>query len=147
MSPFARKNYVSHTTADYTAILKLIESRFKLPSLTNRDAAQVDANGNAMMLEFFDFTAVPWATPPSKHSVAEHRRGLRLHEAAIIEITQPVIGFKNDRVPQQLKPVSIQTEECGRRPAPPIFVIPSSRLKPSLYWLAGAELMMMEFVV
>ncbi len=65
VSPFARKNYVSHTTADYTAILKLIESRFKLPSLTNRDAAQVDANGNAMMLEFFDFTTVPWTTPPA----------------------------------------------------------------------------------
>ena len=65
VSPFTRKNYVSHTTADYTAILKLIESRFKLPSLTNRDAAQVDGNGNAMMLEFFDFSNVPWATPPA----------------------------------------------------------------------------------
>jgi phospholipase C len=44
---------------DYTAILKLIETRFKLPSLSARDAAQPD------MTEFFDFTNVPWATPPS----------------------------------------------------------------------------------
>jgi len=59
VSPFTRKNYVSHHTADFTAILKLIETRFQLPSLTNRDAAQID------MTEFFDFTNPPWMTPPS----------------------------------------------------------------------------------
>ena len=59
ISPFAKKNYVSHTVMDYTAILKLIETRFKLPSLTSRDAAQPD------MTEFFDFAGVPWATPPT----------------------------------------------------------------------------------
>ncbi len=58
VSPFTRKNYVSHTVADYTAILKLIEARFQVPSLTKRDAAQMD------MTEFFDFQNVPWATPP-----------------------------------------------------------------------------------
>ena len=59
ISPFTKKNYVSHTPADYTAILKLIETRFNVPSLTARDAAQFD------MTEFFDFKTVPWATPPS----------------------------------------------------------------------------------
>jgi phospholipase C len=59
ISPFTKKNYVSHTVADYTAILKLIETRFSLPALTQRDAAQMD------MTEFFDFQNVPWATPPS----------------------------------------------------------------------------------
>jgi phospholipase C len=59
VSPFAKKNYVSHTTADFTAILRFIETRYDLPSLTARDAAQID------MLEFFDFDAKPWATPPS----------------------------------------------------------------------------------
>jgi phospholipase C len=59
ISPFTKKNYVSHTVADYTAILKLIETRFDLPALTMRDAAQMD------MTEFFDFQNVPWATPPS----------------------------------------------------------------------------------
>lgn len=59
ISPFSKKNYVSHTVADYTAILKLIEARFQVPSLTKRDAAQMD------MTEFFDFQNVPWATPPA----------------------------------------------------------------------------------
>jgi phospholipase C len=59
VSPFTKKNYVSHTVADYTAILKLIETRFNIPSLTQRDAAQMD------MTEFFDFQNVPWATPPT----------------------------------------------------------------------------------
>ena len=59
ISPFTKKNYVSHTVADYTAILKLIETRFNVPSLTKRDAAQMD------MTEFFDFQNVPWATPPT----------------------------------------------------------------------------------
>ena len=59
ISPFTRKNFVSHTPADYTAILKLIETRFSLSSLTRRDAAQMD------MTEFFDFQNAPWATPPS----------------------------------------------------------------------------------
>ncbi len=59
ISPFTKKNYVSHTVADYTAVLKLIETRFSLPALTKRDAAQMD------MTEFFDFQNVPWATPPT----------------------------------------------------------------------------------
>jgi phospholipase C len=59
ISPFAKKNYVSHTVADYTAWLKLVETRFSLPSLTKRDAAQMD------MSEFFDFDNPPWTTPPT----------------------------------------------------------------------------------
>ena len=60
ISPFTRKNFVSHTPMDYTAALKLIETRFHLPNLTNRDAAMPD------MTEFFDFSTStgPWATPP-----------------------------------------------------------------------------------
>ncbi len=58
VSPFTKKNYVSHTVADSTAILKMIESRFGLAALTERDAAQMD------MTEFFDFQNPPWLTPP-----------------------------------------------------------------------------------
>jgi phospholipase C len=58
-SPFAKKNFVSHAVADYTAILKLIETRFNLPALTKRDAAQID-----MSKEFFDFANPAWTTPP-----------------------------------------------------------------------------------
>jgi len=59
ISPYAKKHYVSHTVADYTAILKFIETRFHLPNLTNRDAAQMD------MSEFFDMAHPPWMTPPT----------------------------------------------------------------------------------
>jgi phospholipase C len=59
VSPYAKKNYVSHMVADYTAILKFIETRFTLPALTQRDAAQMD------MTEFFDFSNPPWITPPT----------------------------------------------------------------------------------
>jgi len=60
ISPFSKKNYVSHTVADYTAILKFIETRFGLSALTQRDAAQMD------MQEFFSFPdPAPWETPPT----------------------------------------------------------------------------------
>jgi hypothetical protein len=50
---------------DHTAIIKFVENRFIGPSahLTNRDAAQPD------LLDFFDFTGIPWATPPAASSL------------------------------------------------------------------------------
>jgi phospholipase C len=64
ISPFTRKHYVSHTPMDHTAVIKFVESRFIGSSahLTARDAAQPD------LLEFFDFTNIPWATPPTPPS-------------------------------------------------------------------------------
>jgi phospholipase C len=61
ISPFARRHYVSHVPMDHTAILKFVENRFISSGahLTNRDAVQPN------LLNFFDFTAVPWATPPN----------------------------------------------------------------------------------
>lgn len=61
ISPFVRKHYVSHIPMDHTAILKFVENRFIGPSahLTARDAAQPN------LLDFFDFTNVPWSTPPT----------------------------------------------------------------------------------
>ena len=51
ISPFTKPGYVSHTPSDFTAILKFIETRFNVPALNARDAAQPD------MTEFFDWTA------------------------------------------------------------------------------------------
>ena len=61
ISPFTRRHYVSHIPMDHTAIIKFVENRFIGPSahLTARDAAQPN------LLDFFDFTNVPWATPPT----------------------------------------------------------------------------------
>lgn len=50
-SPFTKPHFVWNTAADYTAMLKFIETRFNIPALTRRDAAQPD------MQEFFDWNA------------------------------------------------------------------------------------------
>jgi phospholipase C len=49
VSPFAKKAYIDHTLYDTTSILRLIETRFKLEPLGDRDA---HANG---LQEAFDF--------------------------------------------------------------------------------------------
>jgi phospholipase C len=59
VSPYAKKHYVNHQVADFTAILRLIETRFNLPALTKRDGAQVS------MTAFFNFNIPPWMTPPT----------------------------------------------------------------------------------
>ena len=61
ISPFSRAHYVSHIPMDHTAIIKFVENRFIGSSahLTPRDAAQPN------LLDFFDFTNVPWITPPT----------------------------------------------------------------------------------
>ena len=61
ISPFVRRHYVSHIPMDHTAVIKFVENRFIGSSthLTARDAAQSN------LLDFFDFTNVPWATPPT----------------------------------------------------------------------------------
>jgi phospholipase C len=61
ISPFARRHYVSHVPMDHTAVIRFVESRFIGSSahLTARDAAQPN------LMDFFDFTNVPWANPPT----------------------------------------------------------------------------------
>jgi phospholipase C len=59
ISPFTKSGFVSHTVADFTALLKFIETRHQLANLTARDAAQPD------MTEFFDFANPPNLTPPT----------------------------------------------------------------------------------
>jgi len=61
ISPFTRRHYVSHTPMDHTAVIKFVEDLFigNHIYLSARDAAQPD------LLEFFDFTGIPWATPPT----------------------------------------------------------------------------------
>jgi phospholipase C len=62
ISPWAKPHYVSHLPMDYTAILKLIENRFNVPPLTQRDATAGDMtdpqNG------FFDFSSPQMLTVP-----------------------------------------------------------------------------------
>ena len=58
ISPWTKPHYVSHVNRDYTAILKFIETRFGLPALTKRDAAQDN------MTEFFNFSTQSIPSPP-----------------------------------------------------------------------------------
>lgn len=58
ISPFAKKNYVSHVVTDHTSVLRLLELKFQLPAMTNRDA-----NAEAL-LDMFDFQNPPFLTPP-----------------------------------------------------------------------------------
>jgi len=50
VSPWVKPHFVSHVNREFGSLLKFIETRFGLGSLTKRDAAADD------MLEFFDFT-------------------------------------------------------------------------------------------
>ena len=44
ISPWARPSYVSHQIYDHTSICALVEAKWNLPAMTNRDA-----NANAML--------------------------------------------------------------------------------------------------
>jgi phospholipase C len=60
VSPYARRDYVSHVVHDHTSILKLIETKWNLPPLTRRDANADD------LLDSVDFSQPPaFADPPS----------------------------------------------------------------------------------
>jgi phospholipase C len=56
ISPYVKEGTVSHTIYEFASVLQLIENRYNLGSLTNRDA---DANS---LLDLFDFSQVP--APP-----------------------------------------------------------------------------------
>jgi phospholipase C len=59
ISPYAKPHFVSHDVHDHTSILRFIEYRFGMPSLTNRDA-KADP-----MLEFFNFHHPHFVKPPT----------------------------------------------------------------------------------
>jgi len=50
ISPFAKKGFVDHNQADFTSILKFIETKYSIPPLTQRDAVTSD------MSEVFNFS-------------------------------------------------------------------------------------------
>jgi phospholipase C len=60
VSPYARRDYVSHVVHDHTSILSLIEHKWNLTALTNRDGAADN------LLDSLDLAAPPaFLTPPS----------------------------------------------------------------------------------
>jgi phospholipase C len=68
VSPFSKRHYVSHVTADHTAILAMLEKRFNLKPLTKRDAANLQKDPLEDLFDFahapsqsVDFTKIPAA--------------------------------------------------------------------------------------
>jgi phospholipase C len=60
VSPYARRDYVSHVLHDHTSIMKLIETKWNLPALTFRDA---NADN---LLDAIDLSSPPaFAEPPT----------------------------------------------------------------------------------
>ena len=59
ISPYTKKGYIAHKTYDHASIARFVETKFKLPALTGRDA-----NADVPM-EFFDFANPPYMTPPT----------------------------------------------------------------------------------
>lgn len=53
VSPWARRGYIAHQTLEFASVLKMIETIWDLPSLTERDANASD------MLDLFDFSGTP----------------------------------------------------------------------------------------
>ncbi len=53
ISPYAKSGYISHTQYEFSSVLRLIEERFSLQSLSTRDAGAND------MLDSFDFSQKP----------------------------------------------------------------------------------------
>jgi phospholipase C len=60
VSPYSKKDYVSHTVYDHTSILKTVEEKWNLPALTRRDA-----NANSLF-DMVDLTSKPAFLKPPK---------------------------------------------------------------------------------
>ncbi|MDA8269557.1 MAG: alkaline phosphatase family protein [Actinomycetota bacterium] len=59
VSPYARPDYVSHVVHDHTSVLKLLETKWNLPALTDRDANADD------LLDSLDLVGAPsFLVPP-----------------------------------------------------------------------------------
>ncbi len=122
VSPFSKKNYVSHTVMDYTAILKLIETRFALPSLTSRDAAQPD------MTEFFDFVKVPWSTPPTPPRQLQNMGCVLEALSAVTILPNPAMAGGQATVTLSLVKNAIQNTTVDLSSSPPGVVPPSAAI-------------------
>ena len=59
VSPFARKDHVTHTIHDHTSILAMVERKWNLPAMTYRDANAAD------LTDFLDFPARAFLDPPA----------------------------------------------------------------------------------
>jgi phospholipase C len=64
VSPYAKKDFVSHTVYDHTSILKTVEEKWNLPALTRRDA------NASSLFDMVDLRSKPAFLKPPKLPVA-----------------------------------------------------------------------------
>ncbi len=65
ISPYARRNYVSHTTYEFGSVLKFIEEAFELPNIGPADQGYTDSRAHSIS-DAFDFTQQPRKFVPIK---------------------------------------------------------------------------------
>jgi phospholipase C len=58
VSPYARRNFVTHTVHDHTSILAMVERKWNLPALTFRDANAAD------LMDFLELSIPAFLEPP-----------------------------------------------------------------------------------
>jgi len=86
LSPYAKKNYVSHNVYDHTSVVRFIEARYRIPALTNRDA-------NALApWDMFDFDSPPNLTPPVVPSVQPDQATVQACGTLFSNIPSPYNG-------------------------------------------------------
>ena len=59
VSPYSKRDFVSHTVFDHTSVLKTIERKWNLPAMTYRDANAND------LLDCLDLNKRAFADPPT----------------------------------------------------------------------------------
>ena len=102
----AQKDYVSHVVHDHTSILSLIEHKWNLPALTNRDGAADN------LLDSLDLTAPPaFLKPPTLPAADEPRARARAARST----------GRSDRATELLRPAaytppsgSTRTASCSK---------------------------------
>jgi phospholipase C len=77
VSPFAKRNHVSHVVYDHTSVLKFLETKWNLPAMTYRDA---NAHN---LLDMFDFSHAGFAEPPDLPAPKNPFHGSPVNSCAI----------------------------------------------------------------
>ena len=124
VSPFARRDHVSHTLYDHTSVLKTLERKWNLPAFTRRDANAHD------LFDMVDLKGSPaFAVPPDLPKGADPIRsavclttgpGIIPPPLAVrhgVVAKTPVIGPSGLSAGQKGQPYRAQLSATGRGPA------------------------------
>jgi hypothetical protein len=86
VSPYARRDHVTHVIHDHTSILAMVERKWNLPALTYRDANAAD------LTDFLDFSRPAFADPPTLASASTPAASCTPGDAGTIPPPGSIIG-------------------------------------------------------